>query len=179
MCPLVTGVILSGSLQMCLWLINQVSILAESCWSVLIFHQTVQCLHPISISFISNWVRVKNIISFLEGERNSSQTAHIPSLKGKWVCLPLHFGMRMDLGCWSGTILWGDEALFTSKYEQPCGWKEEQQPCSWQTECAVLWHAAAPRWISASDTCTHVPSHRAIHTLMIQQLPSAKRKKKE
>lgn len=111
-----------SSLQVCLWIISQVSILAESYRSVLIFHQTVQCLHPIPISSISNWVNMKYITSFLEGKkRNSSQTSQIPCIKSKWGCPALHFGVRLGLGCWRGAILWGDEVLFTSRYEQPCG----------------------------------------------------------
>lgn len=104
-----------SSLQMCLWIISQVSILAESYWSVLIFHQTVQCLHPIPISSISNWVSMKYITSFLEGKRNSSQTSQIPCVKGKWGCPALHFGVRLALGV--GEVLY----YGVMKYSLPPG----------------------------------------------------------
>lgn len=169
---------------MCLRLISQVSILAESCWSVLIFHQTVQCLHPIPISSISNWVNMKNITSFMEGKRNSSQTAQIPSVEGKWGCPSLHFGVRLDLGCWRGTILQGDEALFTSRYEQLCGWTAEQQQSSWQSPCAIMWHrvthssSKGHQCLCLPQTRAHVCTGMEPYTNITQQWPSAKRAKK-
>lgn len=170
---------------MCLWLISQVSILAESCWSVLIFHQTVQCLHPVPISSISNWVNTKNIASLLERKRNSSRTAQIPSVEGKWRGPPLHFGVRLYLGCWRGAIFLVDEVLFTCRYEQPCGWTGEEQHSSWRRQCALRWHCRDTQQLRgqsvplpASGTCTHVHTHRVIANIMTQQLPPAKGAKK-
>lgn len=170
---------------MCLGLLSQVSVFAESCWSVLIFHRTVQCLYPIPISSTSNWVNMKNITSLLEGKRNFSQTAQISSVEGKWGCPPLHFwseiGFRMlerfcITGWWSAVYLQVRRALWLKW--GGAAWLLAEQMC-WHVTLSDTQQLPGESVLCLPQTQAHMCTATEPYTSIVtQQLPSAKRAKK-